>query len=44
MSSRYFCVIVGRWKVENWRLYRLRLHVDAKTHGLKARWYMWDRA
>jgi hypothetical protein len=40
---RHFLIVVGRWKFENWRLYRKTEHVDAKTRGAKARWWMWDR-
>ncbi len=39
----HFKVIVGNWKIEDWHLYRYTLHVDAKTKGKKARWFMWDR-
>ncbi|HKO88762.1 MAG TPA: hypothetical protein VJU83_09640 [Burkholderiales bacterium] len=40
---RYCCIRIGNWKLLNWRLYRLTLHVDAKTNGSKARWNSWDR-
>lgn len=40
---RYLCIRVGQWKLENWHLYRLTEHRDAKTGGQKARWTMWDR-
>jgi hypothetical protein len=38
---RHFCLIVGRWKLENWRLYRLTEHHSAKKAS--NRWVMWDR-
>jgi hypothetical protein len=37
---RHFLVVVGKWKFENWRLYRLREH---RNHNGKVRWTMWDR-
>lgn len=40
---RHCCIVVGRWKLENWRLYRYTEHRDAKTKGAKAIWWMWDR-
>jgi hypothetical protein len=40
---RHLKIIVGRWKLEDWRLYRYTEHRDAKTGGKKARWMMWDR-
>lgn len=40
---RYCCIIFGNWKIQNWRLYRLREHVDAKTNGEKVRRKDWDR-
>jgi hypothetical protein len=40
---RHFVAIVGRWKLENWHVYRYTEHRDAKTGGEKARWWMWDR-
>lgn len=42
-AHRHFCVIVGRWKLENWHVYRYNGHSDARTGGLKARWTTWDR-
>lgn len=41
MTHRHFRVQVGRWCIENWHVYRLTPHVDAKTG--KNRWTMWDR-
>lgn len=43
MIHRHCCIVIGRWKLENWHLYRFAEHVDAKTRGKKARWSMWDR-
>jgi hypothetical protein len=40
---RHLCIVVGRWRFENWHLYRKNEHRDAKTNGQKARWWMWDR-
>jgi hypothetical protein len=40
---RHLKIIVGRWKLEDWHVYRYTEHVDAKTGGNKARWMMWDR-
>lgn len=37
---RHFLVVVGNWKFENWRLYRLREH---QNHSGKVRWHMWDK-
>lgn len=39
-SHRYFCCVVGNWKVQNWRLYRLREHRN-KTGDV--RWLGWDQ-
>ncbi len=38
---RHFVVIVGRWKFENWHLYRRTQHVAAKKASV--RWVSWDR-
>jgi len=40
---RHFIARVGNWKFHNWRLYKLRRHVDAKTGGKNASWVCWDR-
>jgi hypothetical protein len=40
---RYINIQLGDWKFENGRLYHWTEHRDAKTGGLKARWFMWDR-
>jgi hypothetical protein len=41
--GRHLCIVIGRWKLENWHVYRYTEHRDAKTGGRKARWMMWDR-
>jgi hypothetical protein len=38
--TRHFLIVVGRWKFENWHLYRLREHVAVKN--IAVRWRMWD--
>lgn len=37
--TRHFLIRWGRWKFENWHLYRLSPH---QNHDGKARWVMWD--
>lgn len=37
-THRHFLIVIGRWKFEDWHLYRLRWHF-----GRKNRWQMWDR-
>jgi hypothetical protein len=39
-SVRHFCVIWGRWKFENWRLFRLTEHSNRSG---QVRWRMWDK-
>jgi hypothetical protein len=36
---RHFVIVVGRWKFENWHLYRLCWH---RNHNGKVRWQLWD--
>lgn len=38
---RYLCIVVGRWKLENWHLYVEREHCSVKKPS--NRWKMWDR-
>jgi len=37
---RHFLIIVGRFKFENWHLYR---HVDKQSKSGKAQWWTWER-
>jgi hypothetical protein len=30
-AHRHLCIIVGRWKLENWHVYRYAEHGDGKT-------------
>jgi hypothetical protein len=39
---RHFLIVVGRWKFENWHLYRYTQHCSAKKPK-QIRWMMWDR-
>lgn len=36
----YICIVLGRWKFENWRLYRRRLHHSRGNP--KNQWWAWD--
>jgi hypothetical protein len=38
---RHCCIVIGRLKLENWRLYIRREHCSAKNPN--NRWQMWDR-
>lgn len=38
---RYCCIVVGRWKLQDWHLFRLRPHHAAKQPSI--RWLGWDR-
>ena len=38
--TRHFCLILGRVKIENWRVYIERLHHNKSG---QCRWRMWDR-
>ena len=41
-GHRFFCCVVGTWKIENWHVYRLRVHRSVR-HPEKPGWVMWDR-
>lgn len=38
---RYFLIVLGNWKLENWHVYRQRRHYSAKQPAVS--WLMWDR-
>jgi len=40
VTHRHFVCVLGRWKLENWRVYRQRVHTNRAGN---ARWLMWDK-
>lgn len=39
---RYCCIVVGKWMLRDWHLYRYTLHRSAKKPQ-SVQWHMWDR-
>jgi hypothetical protein len=38
---KHFCCVWGRWKLENWHLYRYREHQAVNNPGIRR--HDWDR-